>query len=92
MASFYLLSQTESLDDGTIAVDVAVVEIVKECTALTYELCQRAGCLEVLVVLLQVLCEVLDTISEKCNLALCRTCVCCLLAILAENLSLLCVV
>jgi len=70
-----LLTETESLDDGTIAIDVAVVEVVKECTALTYELCQRASCTEVLVVLLQVLGEVLDAESEKCNLALCRTCV-----------------
>ena len=57
MASFYLLSQTESLDDGTIAIDVAVVEVVEQCTTLTYELGQCASCLEILVILLQVLCE-----------------------------------
>ena len=56
MASFYLLSQTESLDDGTIAIDVAVVEVVEQCTTLTYELGQCASCLEILVILLQVLC------------------------------------
>ena len=35
-----LLTQTESLDDGTIAVDVAVVQIVEQCAALSYQLCQ----------------------------------------------------
>ena len=35
-----LLTQTESLDDSTIAIDVAVVQIVEQCAALSYQLCQ----------------------------------------------------
>lgn len=66
-----LLTQTESLDDGTVAVDVAVVEVIKECAALAYELCEAACCLEILVITLQVLREVLDAEGEKSNLALC---------------------
>ncbi len=35
-----LSAETKSLNDGTIAIDVAVVEVVKESTALADELCQ----------------------------------------------------
>ena len=33
----FLLTQTESLHDGTVAVDVLTLEIVEQTTALTYE-------------------------------------------------------
>ena len=36
-----LLTEAESLDDCTVAIDVAVVQIVKQCAALSYQLCQR---------------------------------------------------
>ena len=35
-----LLTEAESLDDCTVAIDVAVVQIVKQCAALSYQLCQ----------------------------------------------------
>lgn len=83
-----LSAQTESLDDGAIACDVAVVEIVEQSTTLTDEDGQRASCVVVLVVLLQVLGEVFDAIREQCNLALCATCVSgvAIVAVLTENL------
>ena len=65
-----LLTETKFLDDCTIALDVLLLEVREETTTLTYELHQRAVCHEVLVIGLHVLSEVLDTVSEKCNLAL----------------------
>ncbi len=35
-----LLTETQSLDNSTITLNVAIVEIVEQCTTLTYELCQ----------------------------------------------------
>ncbi len=35
-----LSTETESLDNGTVAIDVAVVEVVKESTTLADKLCQ----------------------------------------------------
>lgn len=35
-----LSTETESLDDSTITIDVAIVEVVKESTTLAYELCK----------------------------------------------------
>lgn len=78
---FRLSTQTERLDDGTVAVDVALVEIVKQCAALTYQLCQGTGRNMVLVVFLEVLCHVGDTVGEQCNLALGRTGVACRLGV-----------
>ena len=65
-----LLAQSEGLDDGTIAGDVVLIEILQHLAAATDELGQRASRSEVLVVLLQVLGEVLDAIGEESNLAL----------------------
>lgn len=75
--SIGLLTQTESLDNGAITIDVAIVKIFKQSTALTYELGEAACCPVILVVLLQVLSEVLDAVSKESDLALCRTCVSC---------------
>ena len=65
-----LLTQTESLDQFTIAVDVLVVEVLQKLTTATYHLGQCTCCTEVLVILLQVLGEVLNAESEQGNLAL----------------------
>ena len=35
-----LLTETQSLDDSTITLDVTIVEVIEQCTTLTYELCQ----------------------------------------------------
>ena len=91
-SSYRLLTQAESLDEFTITIDVLVVKILKELTTATYQLGQRTSSTEVLVVLLQVLSEVLNAISEQGNLALNRTGILGVLAVLAENLSLLCLI
>ena len=92
ISSYRLLTQAESLDEFTITIDVLVVKILKELTTATYQLGQRTSGTEVLVVLLQVLGEVLNAISEQGYLALNRTGILGVLAVLAENLSLLCLI
>ena len=85
-----LLAETKFLDDCTIALDVLSLEVREETTTLTYELHKRTVSNVVFVVCLHVLSEVLNTISEKCNLALARTSVSSRSAILGKNLCLLC--
>ena len=85
-----LLTQTESLNNGAVAINVVYIEILQELAATTYQLGERTSSNKVLVVLLQVLGEVLDTIGEQGNLALSRTRVGRALTILAKNLLLLC--
>ena len=50
-----LLTQTQSLHDSTVAGDVALLQVVEECAALTYETGQSALGAVVLAVLLHVL-------------------------------------
>ena len=64
------LAQAECLHDGTVAVDVVLIEVFQHLAATAYELGQRASGSEVLVVLLQVLGEVLDAVGEQRDLAL----------------------
>ena len=80
-----LLAEAEGLDDGTIAVDVLVIEVLQQLTTLTYEHRQRTCCVVILVILLQVLCQVRDAIAEECNLCLCGTGIFSTFAILTED-------
>ena len=87
--AFLLLTQTQSLHDSTVAVDVARLQIVEQRATLTYQTGQSTLGAVVLTVLLHVLRQVLDAIGEQCNLALCATGVSCATAKLGEDLSLL---
>lgn len=84
-----LLAQTQSLDDGAVALNVTRLQIVEQATTLTYEACERTLGAVVLAVLLHVLGEVSDATGEQGNLALCATGVGGTLAILLENLNFL---
>ena len=84
-----LLTQTQSLNDSTVAGNVALLQVVQEGTTLTYQAGQSALGAVVLAVLLHVLGEVLDAEGEQCDLALSATCVSSTLAIGGEELGLL---
>ena len=84
-----LLTKTEGLDDGTVTIDIVHVEVLQQLTALTDEHRQRTGSVVILVILLQVLCQMRDAITEESDLCLCRTGVRGTLAILTEDLLLL---
>lgn len=85
-----LLTQPQSLDDSTIAVDVALLQVVEEGTTLTNQTGQGTLGAVVLAVLLHVLGKVLDAESEEGNLALCAAGVRCTATIGGEELGLLC--
>ena len=83
-----LLTQTESLNDSTVALDILTLQVVEQTTTLTYKLHQRAVGAIVLVVSLHVLGQMADSVREKGNLAFARTGVSCARTILCENLLL----
>jgi len=88
----FLLAQAESLDDGTVAVDVALLQVSEQCAALADESGEGAFCTVVLTVALHVLREVADAVGEQCDLALSAAGVGACLAVLVEDLCLLCCV
>ena len=82
----FLLAQAQSFHDGTIAFDVARLQILQKATTLTYEARQCTLRAVVLAVLLHVLGQVLDAVRKERNLALGAARVCGTLAVLSENL------
>ena len=70
-----LLSQAELADDGTVSLDVRLLEIAKEISSVTDHLLKSAAAVEVLLVGLQVRGQIGDASGQNCDLHLGRTCV-----------------
>ena len=68
-----LLADTELLDDGAVALDVDLDQVVQQAATLTYQHFQRPRGVEVLVIGLHVLRQVADAIGEQRDLALGRS-------------------
>ena len=65
-----LSSQTELADDGTVTLNIVVLQIVEEVSSVTDHLLKSAAAVEVLFVVLQVRGEVVDAGGEECDLYL----------------------
>lgn len=83
-----LLAEVERLDDGAVALDVHLLEVLQQLAALTYQTQQCALRAEVVLVVLEVLSKVADTVRKQGDLALGRTRVLVRLAVLTEKLLL----
>lgn len=70
-----LLTQAESFDNCTVTSDVASLQVIEQGATLTYKTCQSTLGAVVLAVLLHVLGEVSNAVSEQSDLALGTTCV-----------------
>jgi len=68
-----LLTDAQLLNDGTVAVNLAVLEVVEHPAALTYQFQQAEAGAVVLLVHFQMLREVLNAVGEQSNLRLGRT-------------------
>ncbi len=65
-----LLSDSELRDDGSVALDVNFFKVVEQTTTLTYHLEQTAARMTILLMGLEMLGEVIDALSEECDLNL----------------------
>ena len=83
-----LLTEVQSLNDSTITLDIYLLQVLQQLTALTDHLQHRTLSAEVVTVVLEVLCKVADTVREQRDLALWRTCIGVRLAVLTEKLLL----
>ena len=68
-----LLTDAQLLDNGAVAVDFAVLQVIQHAAALTYQLQQTQTGAVVFLVDLEVLGEVNDAVGEEANLGLGRT-------------------
>ena len=83
-----LLTEVQSLNDSTITLDIYLLQVLQQLTALTDHLQHRTLSAEVVTVVFEVLCKVADTVREQRDLALWRTCIGVRLAVLTEKLLL----
>ena len=83
-----LLAKVEGLHDLTVSLDIFRLEVVEKLTTLTYETKKSTLGVVVLLVVLEVLGQMSDTVGKQSNLALGRTGVNIRLSVLSENLLL----
>lgn len=69
----FLLSQTQLADNGTVALDVSLLQVVQKISSVTDHLLQTAAAVEVLLVGSEVLGQVCDAVRQDRNLNLRRT-------------------
>ena len=80
-----LLADTETGDDGTVTLDVGVDEGVEKSLSLADHFQQAASGVVVVLVLLQMLGEVVDSLGENRNLHFGRTCVALVCGVLFDD-------
>jgi hypothetical protein len=84
-ASVSLFSEAELLDEGTILLNIVVLHIVEQSAPFTYKVQKRGLRSEVLTVVLEVSCEVVDAVREQRDLSLCAARVLLGTTVLLEN-------
>ena len=70
--SLQLSTQTQTLDEGTVTVDVNALEVVKQATTVTDHQLHTTTGVVVVLVLLEVLGQISDTLAQQSNLDLRR--------------------
>ena len=68
-----LLSDVQLRDDGTVTLDINLLQVVEQVSSVTNHLEQTSAAVVILVVGLQVLGQVVDTVGQKSDLNLRRT-------------------
>ena len=85
-----LLSKTKLLNDSSVSFDVYLLEVVEKVSSVTYHLEEAATAVVVLVVALEVLGEVRNSVSKNCDLNLGRSGVTLVGSVLFNNCLLFC--
>ena len=85
LQTILLLSQTELGNDCTIALDINLLKVAQKVLSVADHLLETAAAVRVVVVVLEVLGKVLDSVSQECNLNLGRTCVALVSLVLVDN-------
>ena len=83
-----LLSDVQLLDDSTVSLDIDLLEVAEKISSVTNHLKKAATAVEVLVVVLEVCVEVVDTVCENSDLNLRRACVAFMDSVVRDDLLL----
>ena len=85
LRQFALLSEVQLVDDRAVTLDVGLLEVAEKVSSVADHLLKSAAAVVVLVVGLEVLGEVLDSVGKKRDLYLGRTCVTLVGSVLFNN-------
>ena len=80
-----LLSDMELFDDSSVSFNVNFLEVVEKVSSVTYHLEKSTTAVVILVVVLEVLCKIVDSVCENRDLYLGRTCVAFVCSVLFNN-------
>ena len=80
-----LLSQTELFNDRTVTLDIGLLEVAEKVSSMADHLLKSAAAVVILVVGLEVLRQILDSVSQKRDLYLRRACVSLVGSVLLNN-------
>ena len=80
-----LLSQAELLNNGTVALDVCFLKVAEKISSVANHLLQTAAAVVVLVIALEMLGQIFDSVSKKRDLNLGRTGVSFVSSVLLNN-------
>ena len=80
----FLLSDAELLDDCSVSLDINFLEIAKKVSSVTYHFKKTATAVMVVVVVLKMLVEAVDSVCEDSDLHLGRTCVALVCSVLSD--------
>ena len=85
-----LLSQAELFNDSSVSFDIYLLEVVEKISSVTNHLEETTAAVIVLVVALEVLGKVRNSVSKNCDLNLGRSCVTLVDGVLFNNCLLFC--
>ena len=83
-----LLSQAELLNDSTVTLDIGLLKVAKKVSSVTNHLLKASAAVMVLVIGLEMLSEVLDSVGQKRDLNLGRTGIALVSSVLLNNCQL----
>ena len=83
--NFGLLSEVQLFDDRAVTLDVGLLQVAKKVSSVTNHLQKSAAAVVILVVSLEVLGQIVDSVSQKRDLNLGRTCVALVGSVLLDN-------
>ena len=88
--NFDLLSEVQLFDDRAVTLDIGLLQVAEKVSSVTDHLQKAATAVVILVISLEVLGQILDSVSQKRDLYLRRTCVAFVSLVLFDDSCLFC--
>lgn len=75
LSGYPLFSDIQFLDQASVLLNILFLQVIQQASPLTHQLYKGPLCIEILLISLEVSCQVIDTVCEKSNLPFRGSCV-----------------